>query len=200
MDYDYYNNLSLDELQQILETIDKEKHPERVELIKQVITDKGEDPEAYAELRGIGGWLILPLIGLVITACFHFYFIVTEIYPVFSDGTIFALFDTQSDICNPVFGIFILFESAATILMFWLAIIILYMGFKESKKFVLLLIVFYICSFLISAIYYMTTSYFEVIESVERELLIDLLRSIIVAAIWIPYLLVSERVKNTFIY
>ena len=127
MDYDYYNKLSLDELQQIFETIDKEKHPERVELIKQVISEKGEDPEAYTELRGVGGWLILPLIGLVITACFQFYFIITEIYPVFSDGTVIALFDTQSDICNPEFGIFILFEAAVTVIMFWLSLIILYL-------------------------------------------------------------------------
>jgi len=182
----------------ILEAIDEEKYPDRVELVKQVIADKGEDPNATVEVKGIGGWMILPLVGLVITACLIFYHLVTIVYPLFVQGTIFALFSSQSNVYNPQFGLLIIFESAGNIVLFWLSIIVLYLCYTQSKKFVLLLIAFYLIHILLSASGYMATGYFEVLKNMEDDAFKDLLRSIIAGSIWIPYLLMSVRVKNTF--
>jgi uncharacterized membrane protein len=125
------------------------------------------------KLKGIGGWLILPTIGLVLGVLLYFLaFLIFVLLLMMEGPTPLALFGTF---------IGILF----TILSSYL----LYIEFKERKEFPMYFIGYMWLSIVTLVIFSFLT------ETNPAEFVVNF----IVAIIWTVYFQKSVRVKNTFV-
>jgi len=142
---------------------------------------------------GIGGWLILVLLGLIITPIrlgvsvfmeflplFDSLPMLEELYPELKSMIYLELFGNIS------FGIF--------------AIILIFLMIKKDRRFPLLMIIFYVSNLVFivfDAIYVSQMVSLEGSSDVDDSSK-EIIRSVIGTAIWVPYMLVSKRVKRTF--
>jgi len=121
------------------------------------------------KLKGIGGWLILPIIGLFVSIPILLYDIISTLSLYEMDSLLgFSLF---------IDGAFIVFIIITLIAMF-----------NKKKYLPKLMISFYLANFILQLVLSMITEEYD-----------SFLQSLISAAIWIPYFVKSQRVKNTFV-
>jgi len=121
------------------------------------------------KLKGIGGWLIFPIIGLFIS-------IPILLYDLLSTNVLYE------------FSFYIGLLSFLDIILLVLVVVALFSIFNRKKYAPQIMISFYIANIMI--------------QLVIAFLIQDgggLLYPIIGGAIWIPYFIVSKRVKNTFV-
>ncbi len=152
-------------------------------------------------LQGLGGWLILVIIGLIITPIRLSLFLQSDYFPMFTDGTWQALTTAASPSYHALWGPLIVFEIIGNLAIITLSLVTLYFMFRKSKRtpavaitwisvgFIVVIADFFLAD-LIPAIANMPTD-FEVVK--------ELIRSSFAVVIWIPYFLFSKRVKATFI-
>lgn len=138
------------------------------------------------KLKGVGGWLAFLIIGLVfigpIINAFQFYFGVIEQREV-----IFAnINDTHSNIYE-IFA-WIMFSLYISLMIF--AGLMLYKRHKKSTIPIVIGLIW---------LFGPVASGLILLAEYDREVLISLVRSIIYSSIWTAYLLMSKRVKNTYI-
>jgi hypothetical protein len=152
------------------------------------------------ESAGIGGWLILPAIGLVISPIFQGIWIIRDIVPALNPDVLKTLSDPASDNYSAMWVPTMVFESVTSILMFaftlWLAYLFF---FRKSPRVPRLFIVLLAAQLIIQVIDWVLTKNLPLpAEQSGNGFVSSLGRSIINAAIWIPYFLWSIRVRNTF--
>lgn len=164
---------------------------------------KEYNPESKAtpnsEEKSIGGWLALPGIGLVLSPIILIYQIVQNGY--FLNGIWSAFYDGGYDNAGLLtfsMGFELIYNLA--FLVFTILLIVLY--FKKRTSLPKLIVIFYILNFAVPLLQHILLSPFlpeELVSDVENmETYKDLGKSLIGAAIWIPYFMVSTRVKQTF--
>jgi hypothetical protein len=150
---------------------------------------------------GIGGWLVLPALGLVLTPlmmAFQFY---QDLLPALTPQVWHVLTDAQSAAYSPLWGPLIVYEVLVFLTLFIFTLWLSWRFFTKSKHTPKLFVIWLgalaasqILDHLLSA---------QIPALADKPLdpagIRDLVRSIINAAIWIPYFLMSERVKNTFV-
>ncbi|WP_430876077.1 DUF2569 domain-containing protein [Gilliamella sp. G0441] len=150
------------------------------------------------KLEGLGGWLIVVAIGLFVT----FFLVGRQIYDLldmmFFSGTLEEFININSDYYIPYIDKLFLFELIGNTLLINVNIYLTYLFFKKDYKFVntfIFLEIFNIIIIVFDQILYqkLLAQFFGSSD------LKDLFRALIHAGIWIPYMLKSERVKNTFI-
>jgi hypothetical protein len=150
--------------------------------------------------EGIGGWLILPLIGLVLTPLGAVVALLTQQIPAFTEGHFSRLTDPNFVNYHPLWGPLLILEPLATITLAAMAIWALVLMARKKKAFPRLMIAFYT----FSVVYMLIDTTLglqipHIAAEGKAELIGQMLRAGIVAAIWIPYMRVSRRVKNTFV-
>lgn len=126
------------------------------------------------ELKGLGGWLILPIIGFFISGFFIFYELITVISEMGVYGDM---------------GLIILLIDLVFLLLIVGSLVLIFMEKRYAPMFV---IVAYAANILLVFLLYM---FFE--SSIEES--VGDVASIIFMIIWIVYFSVSRRVKNTFV-
>jgi hypothetical protein len=144
-----------------------------------------------AEPVGIRGWLILPAIGTVLSPIYLF-IAFSKLVP-----TLENVWAARSALSTGLY-IFVIVETALNIafILGWLMAILL-LALKSPfypKAYVALMggmVVFLLVDMVVSAGGYN--------HQPGQDELISLGRTILVAAIWIPYMMLSKRVKNTFV-
>jgi hypothetical protein len=152
------------------------------------------------EPRGLGGWLVLPVIGLIFTVARTTVLLVIQLVPIFSQGYWGILTSPGSEAYHVLWGPILIGELVGNFLSVLFGLVLLYLYFTKSYRFPMLYIVFMIYSLL-----FVVTDLFasNLIPAVAAESNIEaykeIVRTAIAAAIWIPYMLVSKRVKNTFV-
>jgi hypothetical protein len=150
---------------------------------------------------GIGGWLILPALGLAISPFWQGFKIVRDIVPSVNLSAWRTLSDPASANYSPMWVPAIVFEVATSVLIFVFTLWLAYLFFFRKSPLVPRLFIIWLASQLI-------------IQTIDR-LLVNSLplaaeqsgsgvtsglgRAITNAVIWIPYFIWSIRVKNTFI-
>ncbi len=148
-----------------------------------------ETPRYYQD---IGGWLVLVLIGLYVTPIA---LTVTLISNQFFQIDVWTrLTDAASDIYNPVQAVLLIFELAGNIGFLVFSILLLILFHQRRTSLPRLMVYFYGANFLFLFFDSAFTAMYKLGEPDGQ----GIFRSLIGAAIWIPYFLKSERVKRTF--
>ena len=161
---------------------------------------KGRRMSEEKNLEGIGGWLILVAIGIVITPIRHVILMMTTYPEIFSTGAWEILTTQGNEAYHPPWAPIIVGEiviSSALILV-WLYMA--YRFFTKKTDFPK----WYIGIAVFSLVYVLADA-FAVKLVLPNEPVFDpdtikeVARSVIMVVIWVPYMLVSKRVKATFI-
>jgi hypothetical protein len=120
------------------------------------------------KIKGIGGWLILPIIGLFISL------------PV-------LLYDLLSTNAMYEFSFYIGLVSFLDVILLGFVIYALFSIFNKKKRTLQIMISFYIINIIIQLVLAF------LIEDFSR-----IIQPVIGGLIWIPYFIYSKRVRNTF--
>jgi hypothetical protein len=158
-------------------------------------------PSATAEgPKGLGGWLVLPAIGLVVTPFWILVTFVRDLLPVF-DGDTWSLLTTPgSAVYHPALGPLLIFEVVANIFLIVFTIYVIYLFFTKSRKLPKMMIAWLLISGAIVAIDTFAGLLIPIVAAdADASYYKELIRGIIAIAIWVPYFNMSKRVKNTFV-
>lgn len=152
------------------------------------------------EPEGLGGWLILPLIGLVISPIRIGLMIATTYLPIFSDGSWEYLTDRNSEGYHPLWGPLLVGEMVFNTFFVMYSLFLLVLFFMKHAWFPRAIIIFYLSNLLFivadAAVVGMVPG---LGLEVDGEVTQEIVRGLVGTAIWVPYFLVSRRVKNTFV-
>jgi hypothetical protein len=173
--------------------------PESTPETKTSLTPQENQPQ------GIGGWLILPVIGLFITPVWVAITTINEIIPSLQPEVWDILTTPGTQLYHPLWAVMIIFELVGNSILFVGSLVLIVLLFGKKKIFPRLIIAFYILNLVVLGIDYLAIVTFisDILptegEKLGLEAMKELAKAIIGAAIWIPYFLVSVRVKNTFV-
>jgi hypothetical protein len=169
---------------------------------EQQITAKLEsETKNYDEgLKGLGGWLVLIGIGIVLAPLKLSYFVYTVYRDIFANGAWSILTDIGSDFYTPYFGTLVIIEILINIMILIVSLFLAYKFFTKKKSFPKWFIGISIFSlvFLVADTFAVSVVFPDE-EAFDPATMKELALSFARAGIWIPYMLVSKRVKATFI-
>lgn len=147
--------------------------------------------------KGLGGWLILPMIGLVLSPFRMGIQFFNDLWPVFDAAVWRQLNDASLPGHRPMLPTLIVVEVIVNIAMFAFTVALIWFFFNKSRRTPRLYVVWLAVLVVIQVIDSALVSSLGM--PVDGDSMRDLIRSGITAAIWIPYFLTSKRVKNTFV-
>jgi hypothetical protein len=152
------------------------------------------------EPRGIGGWLIIIAIGLFIWPPRLLLLFYKTFLPIFQNNYWEALTTAGTESYHELWAPLIIIEMCGNAVFFVFSIVLIALFFRKSPLFPRL----YITCLAMNVVFVAGDFFFSnlipaVAAENNAESVKELIRSIVSAAVWIPYMLVSERVKNTFI-
>jgi hypothetical protein len=152
-------------------------------------------------VEGIGGWLILVAIGVVISPLRLLAELSKTYLPIFIDGTWEALASPESEVYNSTLLTLMIGEIFFNSLIVLASIYLIYLFFAKKSFFPKLYILIIVVSLIITILdNVIVSSIFPEIQAFDDETIIILVRTTIIGIIWIPYMLISKRVKATFIH
>lgn len=151
-------------------------------------------------LEGLGGWLVLVGLGIIISPLR----VIGTVFPVysemFSNGSWAALTTPGTEAYNPLWAPILFGEMAINggLVLAWIFVAFLFFSKKKVfPRWYIGILLFTLAFILIDAL---------VIKSVlpnepvfDAETTKEFGRSLIATLIWVPYMLVSKRVKSTFV-
>jgi hypothetical protein len=151
------------------------------------------------KLKGLGGWLLLVGLGVLLAPINLTIGLLSSTSSMFNDGTWELLTNPTSESYIPYFSALIIFEILAGLILTLISIYMMYLFFSKHYLFPKIFISFYLASLIfvlfdswvIAVIF--NTPIFDADNARE------LGRQLIIILIWIPYMLVSKRVKITFV-
>ena len=148
--------------------------------------------------KGLGGWLILPIVGFWITAAMSAHAIFFRHLPLFFDGTWPHVTNSNSSDFHPLWGTILIFNLVTAVgLLGWLVLLLVLIHMKSAAA-PRQAALFMATQFAIAIVAYLLLSIvsdegFNVTE------VGSLVRSLVAAVIWIAYFTASRRVRATFV-
>lgn len=157
--------------------------------------DYNPEPESISleNPRSIGGWLVLPSIGLVITPFVLIYQIFSSEY--FSSG-IWQGFELGGYENAQFLTIYLGFEIVYNVFFLVFTILAIILFFNKRTSAPKFMIFFYGINLALTIVESFVMNQTGLPDPTGAS---DIIKSIISAAIWIPYFLKSKRVKETFV-
>ena len=149
------------------------------------------------EPHGLRGWLILPLIGLCLTP-FLLAFSIYQLVLVLKPDTWSVLTTPGTPAYHPVYKVLIPAEMVVNIAMLGFTLLLLVLFFRKDRRLPKLMVAFYLINLVIIVGDTFAASFIPSF-SFDRDVIRDVVRTVVAAVIWVPYFLVSQRVKNTFV-
>ena len=149
---------------------------------------------------GLSGWLVLVGLGLCITPIRLAIFLLQTFPPIFRDGTWGTLTTPGPAPYHPFWGPLLIAEMAINLVFIAMSIYLLFLFFRKSSRFPKLYIIF-LCSNLAFLLADAFAARIVLPDQpiMDPETAREFGRSIVSASIWVPYLFLSKRVKNTFV-
>jgi hypothetical protein len=151
------------------------------------------------KLEGIGGWLILVAIGIIGTPIRQI--ILMMIYPeMFSTGVWEALTTQGSEAYDPLWATILVGEILINsgMLLAWLYMVYLFFYKKVVfPKWYIGLAVFSLAFIIADAFAVKLVMPSEAVF--DPDTIKELMRSLFMVVVWVPYMLISKRVKATFV-
>jgi hypothetical protein len=150
--------------------------------------------------EGIGGWLLLPLLGLIFTPIAALVTIVRDNLPPFTEGYFSTLTNPAFEHYHPLWSVVLVFEPIGTATIGAMAVWALVLLTRKDKAFPRFMIAFYSMNLAFVIVDAVLCFQIPLLANESGPALVrDFMRTCIVAAIWIPYMCVSKRVRNTFV-
>jgi len=158
---------------------------------------------------GLGGWLVLPILGLIVTFLTSLAALLTDYIPLFRSGAWSALTDRGSSSYHAWWAPTILFEVFVCAVTIVAPVALLSLMFRKRPILPKLVIGFYafvLFATIIDAVAVVTfaadavrsAGFPDLAGTMGIETSTAIMRTVFASAIWIPYFLVSKRVANTF--
>lgn len=155
------------------------------------------DPEAPSGLRG---WLLLLLLGLVLTPLRTVWSMTAMLEPVLQPGVWTELTEPGHAAYHALWAPLIVGEAAGNLLSLALGLVALWLFLRRSRQAPRVVIGLLVWSLLFSIADLAAAGLIPLIPPPTTEALIEALVAPAVAvAIWVPYLLRSRRVRATFV-
>ncbi len=152
------------------------------------------------ELKGLRGWLILVGIGTVIAPIAVMITLMSEMAPVLSDGTWEALTTEGSEFYHPLWGTLITGEICFNLALILVGGFAIYLFFTKNYRFPRVYIGIVVASLVFTVLDAGLLSMILPTEPMfDAESMRSLGRNVAAACIWIPYMLISKRVRATFV-
>ena len=151
------------------------------------------------EKKGLGGWLILVGLGVVLTPIRILATYIPIYKPIFEDGTWEALTTVGSEAYNPMWAPLLIGEIVFNFLMVVASLSLIYLFFSKHYQFPKIYI-----SIVAASLIFIPFDAWVVTKVIPEEQMFDpettkeFIRTLSGAVIWVPYMLVSKRVKATF--
>jgi hypothetical protein len=149
--------------------------------------------------RGIGGWLILPVLGLILTLPLNLVTFLRNHLPIFTEGYWGALTDPAGAAYHPLWAPLLIFEIGGNVALCAAALVLLRLLFQYSPRFPSGMMLFYavnVCFLVVD--FYLTELIPAVAGQKDEQSTRQVVRAIVSALIWIPYFRHSVRVMATF--
>ena len=119
--------------------------------------------------------------------------------PIFTEGYWEIMTTPGSEGYHPLWAPVLTFEIIGNTLFILSGIVLVILFFTKSHRFPKLLIAFYATNLLFIALDLVWASGIPAVSAMDNtDSIKELVQAIAKCAIWIPYMLVSKRVKNTF--
>ena len=151
-------------------------------------------------LKGLGGWLILLGIGVVIGPLRMAVEFGPLYYGIFTDGSFEILTTQGSEAYHPMWGPLLVFETVFNSLMIMASCYLIYLFFSKHYLFPKVYIAIVLFSFVSIPVYAWLVSFVlpdgPMFGPASTK---ELARAIFTLVIWVPYMLISKRVKATFV-
>ncbi|EAR08309.1 DUF2569 domain-containing protein [Reinekea blandensis] len=152
------------------------------------------------DLQGLGGWLILIGIGVVIGPFRTLFTFGPIYYGIFTDGTFGLLTSQWSEFYHPLWAPVLIGETLYNSLMLIVSVVMIYLFFTKHYLFPKVYIAVVVVSLVFIPLDSWLLSFILPGEPMfGPEALGEFARTLVVALIWIPYMLISKRVKATFV-
>ena len=164
--------------------------------------DAGPREVLEPEPVGLGGWLILVAVGLVVSLVLNATGLWRDLLPLFTEETWSVLTSPSSDVYHPLWAPLLIFEALGTIAIIAIAIAIAgpLQFFRRARRFPKLMVVFYVANLVFVAVDYVLVELITDGPAVDDPVsLRQVVRSVTARAIWVPYMYRSRRVANTFV-
>lgn len=151
------------------------------------------------ELEGLKGWLLLVGFSVIMSPVA----LALSTWPLYSDivnqGILAALINPDSAYYQPLLALFIVLEMVINLALFFACLYLILLFFRKHflfPKYFIFILLINIAFILVDAL----LGHFLIPEVAmfDQETIFSLVRLIIAASIWIPYMLISERVEVTF--
>jgi len=168
--------------------------------MKQIINILRLKMKDENELKGLGGWLILVGLGVILAPIRLLITYVPLYQPVFEDGTWEAITSVDSVSYNPMLSSLLMGEMAYNVIMVLASIYLIYLFFTKNYLFPKL----YIAIFAVSLVFilfdaWLVTMALPDVPMFDSETKKEFFRVLVGGMIWVPYMLLSKRVKLTFV-
>jgi hypothetical protein len=159
---------------------------------------KGEAaPKQYDK---IGGWLLVVAIGLIFAPLRLLVVLFKDLLPTLSTDAWSRLTTPGTEAYHPLWAPLLLFEIIGNCLFILFPIIIAVFFFQRRRFVPSLIIVLLLANLVFVTIDYFAADLIPFVAAQEDiGSLLEVIRVLIASAIWVPYFLVSKRVKATFV-
>ena len=156
-------------------------------------------PAIPANLEGIGGWLVLVGLGLALAPIQLGGALITSYLPLFTGQSWSVLTTPGTAAYHWMWKPWLLLELFGTLFLLIWVVALLFLFFGRKRIFPSLMIAFYAANLLLVLFDLVAVSAIPVIGAqIETGSVLQLVKSILLCVIWIPYFLISVRVKKTF--
>lgn len=156
--------------------------------------------EQEKKLNGLRGWLILVAIGVIIAPIRLLSVELPMHNEILNDGSWALLTSADSELYHPLWAPVLITEITFSFVLLLASLYLVVLFFSKHYLFPLVFIAITLAMLVFIPFDAWLVSQVLPEESfLNGQTVRDLLRTLISAAIWIPYMLVSKRVKATFV-
>lgn len=152
---------------------------------------------------GIGGWLLLPFVGIHIALVMNVYDTINFIITL-SSGVWGIFTDPASRLFSPIIALFFAMQISLNFILAGWALALLYLFYRQSKYVPRTAIYYYLASVLVVAfdfgavVFVLADIYPVVKDEAIVHVVNEFVLSVLAACVWVPYFMYSNRVKDTF--
>ena len=149
---------------------------------------------------GLGGWLILVGLGPIGAPLRLAVFLGQTFPPIFQDGTWEVLTTPGSEVYHALWAPLLILELVGNVLFIAAALVLLLLFFKRSHRFPGLFIAYIV----LNVLFILSDAWLGSLVLTDEPIFDpdtarEFFRSLVGGVVWVPYMLVSKRVRNTFV-